>query len=136
MVTRSSALALSVMMYLFSGMALSPTWSCSEDIFADAVDYGKIHYRLDEDLNSSWNDSPLYHESFGLFPACPAAVRSIFFSEAVITHEFDLEAEGGTVTADQRGVGQVRQQGQGWRSESYSRSGANHESAGSCPCSC
>ena len=81
MASRSRVLALTVMMCLFTTMALFPTWSCGEDIFADAVDYGKMHYRLDEDLNSSWNESPLYHESFRLFPACPAAVRSVLFSE-------------------------------------------------------
>ena len=90
MVTRSSVLALSVMMCLFSGMALSPTWTCSEDVFADAVEYGNKHHRLD-DLNSSWVESPLCPESFGEFLACPAAARSVLFSENVITHEFDLE---------------------------------------------
>jgi hypothetical protein len=93
------------MMCLFSGMALSPTWSCSEGVFADAVDYGKMHYRLDEDLNSSWVESPLCPSSFGVFPACPATARSVFFSEDVIMHEFDLESEGGTVTRQTSSAG-------------------------------
>jgi hypothetical protein len=68
------------MMCLFSGMTLSPTWSCNEDIFADAVDYGKMHDRLNEELNSSWVEPPLCPESFG---ESPAALRQLGLSPSV-----------------------------------------------------
>ena len=39
-----------VMLYLLSGFADSPTWSFSEDVFADMVYYGEKENRQDENL--------------------------------------------------------------------------------------